>query len=666
MEYGCMGKVLWVDLSKGTFKEEEIPDQTYEDYLTGVGLAARLLYDRIPKDADPLGPDNILGLTAGFLCGTTAFFMGRWMACGKSPLTGGWGDSNCGGNFAPAIKKAGYDAIFFKGQAKKPVYLKIQDGKKELADASDLWGVDAMEAEKRIIEEMGGNTRVAVIGPAGEKLSLISGIVNDKGRIAARSGMGAVMGSKKLKAVAISGKAKVKSADSKKIKVLNQKFNKWLKMGTSAGGKVITNKLLAFMGRFQRVSPMAMAVSGDLSKIVYAKYGTIVNNVLGSENGDSPVKNWTGSGHRDYPIATHANELNPQKIIAKEVKKYRCYSCPLGCGGIMQIDDGKYPIGETHKVEYETCCAFGALILNKDLDTVYKVNDLLNRAGMDTISAGGTVAFAIECYEQGVLTKEDLDGLDLSWGNAEAVVTLVEKMIAREGIGDLLADGSKCAARKIGKGSEKFAVHAGGQELPMHDVRFDPGFAVSYALEPTPGRHTNHGYMWLEMFALHKVIPGLPKTKPFYSVKSKYDPKNKWILQVAASKYMQLYNAVGGCLFGAQMGGNLPIVEYLNATGGWNHSPHYYLKIGERIQNLRQAFNIKHGVQPLNDFALPRRVIGDPPLDSGPMKGVTLPYRRLCDDFLEGMGWDKESGKPTRKKLEELGLSEIADEIEAP
>jgi aldehyde:ferredoxin oxidoreductase len=319
-----------------------------------------------------------------------------------------------------------------------------------------------------------------------------------------------------------------------------------------------------------------------------------------------------------------------------------------------------------HKPEYETCCGFGTLLLNRDMDSIYLVNDLLNKAGMDTISAGATVAFAIECVEQGVLTKKQVDGLDLTWGNAEAIVALVRKMIAREGVGDLLADGVKVAAAKIGRGAERFAMHAGGQELPMHDSRFDPGFAVSYALEPTPGRHTNHGYQWLDLFAMHRLMPSLPKTKPLSMTKDKYDPEGKSVLQVAASHYMQLYNAAGGCLFGAQMGGNVPIFEYLNAAAGWRRSYSDYMRVGARVQALRQAFNFKHGIAPLRDFALPPRVVGNPPLDSGPMKGLRLKDERLNRDFLVGMGWDPATAKPTRAKLEELGLAEVAEEIAAP
>ncbi|MBN1534893.1 MAG: aldehyde ferredoxin oxidoreductase family protein [Spirochaetes bacterium] len=661
MGKGYMGKILKVDLDSGNVSEESIPDEVYRQVTSGIGLAARLLYERIPAGADPLGPDNILAFMSGLLTGSGAWFTGRWMVAAKSPLTGGWGDANCGGTFSPAIKRCGYDGIFFHGISPKPVYLSIADGKAELKDASHLWGLDAVAAEERLIADEGKTARVAVIGPAAERISLISGISNDRGRYAARSGLGAVMGSKRLKALAISGRGKVEVHDPWAVRELNAKFIKWFKKGEGVK-KLLSAKALNFMAKFMRVSPMGMAQKGDLVKMAMSRFGTIASNVLSSENGDSPVRNWYGVGFRDFSIAAHADKLNPQRIMDHEVKKYHCYNCPLGCGSVLRVDSAG--LSETHKPEYETCCAFGALQLNDDLDAIFKINDYCNRVGFDTISAGTTIAFAMECVERGILTDADLGGLKLHWGNSDAVLELLRMMAERRGIGDILADGSKRAAQHIGKGSERLAMHAGGQELPMHDSRFDPGFAVSYVMEPTPGRHTNHGYQWLEMFALHRLFRKLPKTPDLFLVKNKYRvTKDKSILLAAASKYMQFVNGVGACLFGVQMGGNLDLPGYANAVTGWNLPPEEYLTIGERIQNIRQAFNVKHGITPRRDFMLPQRAAGRPPLEAGPMKGVTLDIDALHGAFAENMGWDRESGIPTAVKLRELGLDGIADEI---
>lgn len=664
MGKGYAGKIMNVNLTTGTIEYETIPDDLYKQVLSGVGLAAKLLYDRIPADADPLGPDNILAFTSGMLTGSGAFFSGRWMVCGKSPLTGGWGDANCGGTLAPAIKRCGVDAIFFSGISKKPVYLKVVDGKAELVDAAPHWGLDAIEAEKSIAAEVGApNVRVATIGPSGEKLSLISGVVNDGGRIAARSGLGAVMGSKRLKGIALADKKKIEIDDKNKIRDLNKQFMKWFKRGLGVQ-KVFGRTVLDKFATVLRVSPVALALNGDLIKIAFSKYGTISTNVLSSESGDSPVKNWKGSGAADFPLGTKSYKINPEFIIAHETKKYHCFACPLGCGGILEVPQKDGSVMEMHKVEYETACAFGTLLLNDDLDAIFTANDLLNRAGMDTISAGATVAFAIECMEQGILTKQDMDGLELTWGATDAVIEFIKKMIAREGCGDLFADGSKKASEKIGKGCEKFAMHAGGQEMAMHDSRYDPGFGVSYCCEPTPGRHTNHGYQWAELFSLNKIFKNTPKMPHIYRTKERYAyTRDKAKILATASKFMQLVNGSGVCLFGVQLSAKLPFIEYLNATTGWKLSPEEYLEIGGRIQALRQSFNIKHGVRPKTDFALPKRAQGMPPLEAGPLKNVTLPMDKISGDFYEEMGWDPENAYPLSQTLEALGLDSVSKDL---
>ncbi len=661
MGNGYMGKILNVDLDSGIIREEIIAEALYDGFTSGAGLAVRLLYERIPAGADPLGADNTLALVSGLLTGSGAFFTGRWIAAAKSPLTGGWGESNAGGKFSHALKRSGFDGIFVRGVSRTPVYLKVMDGAAKLVDAGHLWGLDCVDADDRIKAEAGAKCQVALIGPAGERLSLISGIVTDKGRIAARSGLGAVMGAKKLKAVVVGGKQKIKVADRERVSALNKEFTAWFDKGRAAQ-KYLSAGMLNALGRVMRVSPVAMAQSGDLTKLALGKYGTVVTNVLSSENGDSPVKNWKGSGVGDFPIATHADQLNPQRIVDCQVKKYHCFSCPLGCGGIVEIKEGPYPLGETHKPEYESVCAFGPLMLNRDLYAIFKINDLLNRAGMDTISAGATIAWVMDCYEQGILGKAELDGIDMAWGDSEAVMKMIDKMIRRDGIGDILADGSKRAVARLGKG-HSLAMHAGGQEMPMHDSRFDPGFVISYVLEPTPGRHTNMSYQWIEMFALNRLFKDLPKLPVFSMVKSKYKLEQDRALHMfVASNYMQFVNGVGGCLFGVQMDGRLNLPAYTNAVTGWDHEPEHYLVVGERIQNLRQAFNAKHGIKPLKDFRLPLRAEGTPPLTKGPMRKITVDVKTLQGDFLERRGWDMEDGTPTQAKLAQLNLDSLVKE----
>jgi aldehyde:ferredoxin oxidoreductase len=661
-----MGRVLWVDLTEGRIDEEQIPQKVYQQVLSGAGLAAWISFSAIPRGADPLGPDNVIGFVSGLLSGTGAPMVGRWMVTGKSPLTGGWGEANGGGYFAPAIKRAGYDGIFVQGVSHQPVYLRVVDGKADLADASQIWGLDTVATEQRIQEENHRkDLRIACIGPAGERLSLISGIVTDGARIAARSGMGAVMGSKRLKAVALSGNAKIEVHDPETIRKLSKDFSDWVRAGEKSA-RWMTSGVTRILSRFMRVSPVAFGGSGEMVRSVLRNYGTIVTNVISSETGDSPVKNWKGSGYRDFPIATHSSRLEPARILANQQKRYHCHSCPIGCGGILDLSGKtRFPLSETHKPEYETCSAFGSLILNNDLDALFMVNDLLNRAGMDTISAGSAVAFAMECVEQGILGPKETDGLDLRWGNAGAVVELVKKMIDRVGVGEVLADGTAKAAERIGKGSGALAMHAGGQDLPMHDGRLDPGFAVSYSMEPTPARHTNYSYMYLELFGLHKIFPGLPAVDMIYRKSSRLSTKQREILLSAASRFMQVVNGAGACLFAVQCGPRYPLVESLNAATGWNRKPQEYLEIGERIQHLRQAFNVKHGKVPRRDFRLPRRAIGEPPLSAGPLKGIRVPIEALEESFAKAMGWD-DQGRPLPERLKALGLAQVAQELHGP
>jgi aldehyde:ferredoxin oxidoreductase len=653
--FGYMGKILMVDLTTRDIYEEVIPNEVYEQYLCGMGLAAYILYNRIPAGADPLGPENILGFVSGLLTGTGSLFAGRWMVAGKSPLTGGWGEANCGGSFSPAIKRCGYDGIFFKGMSEIPVYLYVKNGMAEIRDASHVWGTDAVESEAILIAETGGQSRVAVIGPAGEKLSLISGICNDKGRLAARSGLGAVMGAKRLKAVVLDGKKRIGVHNRAEIKRLSQLCNKWVQFQPL----FLPGSMAAYVGTLMRVLPTQMAMDGLLYKILLKKWGTGSMNQMSVEMGDSPIKNWKGSSE-DWGI-THSRSVNPDAIRKHEKVKYHCYACPLGCGGICAMQ-GKY--GETHKPEYESVLALGGLLMNTDLESIFHLCEVLNRAGMDTISAGATVAFAIECYEAGILTKEDTDGLELTWGNSNAIIALIEKMVRREGIGDLLADGSKAAARKIGKNAGDYAMHAGGQELPMHDGRNDPGYGVHYAVEPAPGRHNVGAQMYYEMFQLWKVMKSLPRVKPLYFKGRKYvADEEKAAMAAACSKFMNVVNCAGLCMFGVFLGAKrIPAFDWLNAATGWHRPPEHYMEIGERIQTLKQAFNIRQGVDP-RTFWPAGRVIGRPPQTKGANRGRSINMEKMISDYYTQFGWDPETGRPTEKTMARLGLGAGEDVV---
>ncbi|HPC48490.1 MAG TPA: aldehyde ferredoxin oxidoreductase N-terminal domain-containing protein, partial [Deltaproteobacteria bacterium] len=333
----------------GHIQAETIPDDVYERYLSGLGLASHILYSRIPAGADPLGPENILGFVSGLLTGTGSLFAGRWMVAGKSPLTGTWGDANCGGTFSPAIKRSGYDGIFFSGMSSRPVILYVKNGDPEILDASDLWGKDAVETEEILKKRFGEHVAVACIGPAGERLSLISGVCNDKGRLAARSGLGAVMGSKKLKAVVLDGRKRIGVHDRREVHRLSARCNRWVRTQLPLG----PGTLMGLLGALLRVMPTVMAMDGYVYKNILRKWGTGGLNQMSPEWGDSPIKNWKGS-NVDWPMRK-SRSAHPDLVRRHEVFKYHCYACPLGCGGICE-----YPnLGRGHKPEYETVLALG-------------------------------------------------------------------------------------------------------------------------------------------------------------------------------------------------------------------------------------------------------------------------------------------------------------------
>ncbi|MFX0165273.1 MAG: aldehyde ferredoxin oxidoreductase family protein [Candidatus Hodarchaeota archaeon] len=624
MANGFFGKILWVDLSENSFKEEILPEETYRQYLGGYGLAAKLIYDNMPAKADPLGPDAILGIFPGLLTGTVAPFSGRYMIAGKSPLTGTWGDANSGGFFGPEIKKCGYDGILIKGIATTPKYITVIDDEVNIVDASEVWGLDAIETEDKLREKH-GTVQLACIGHSSEKLSLISGIVNDKGRIAARSGFGATMGSKKLKAIVLKGNKKIPLSDEDSLRNHTKDYN----------------------------NRVAETKGGIIS--IFKTYGTTAGNVFSGSSGDTPVKNWAGSSIEDFPT----NRLN--KISAGEIDKYKqkpygCFACPLRCGAIMKIPE--LNIEESHRPEYETCAAFGPLLLNDDLMSIFDLNEICNRAGLDTISAGGTVAFAIECFENGLINKDDTDGLELTWGNSVEIIKLVKKMINREGFGDILADGCKRASERIGKGSEQYAITSLGQELGMHDSKFMSSLGLAFAFDPTPGRHTTPNVDMVAMGPIgrNELIDGFIIPKNFRQMG---DDRFKALMLV--NTLAQFSNSLGLCMF-SNMISNYPMMELIKAATGWDISVEELIKTGLRIQTLRQAFTIREGVI-LAENELPGRAIGNPPFESGPHKGKTIDYKGDYQGFCEKMGWNPKNGFPLKESLADLNLDFVIKDL---
>ncbi|MFW9938693.1 MAG: aldehyde ferredoxin oxidoreductase family protein [Candidatus Thorarchaeota archaeon] len=623
MSNGYFGKVLWIDLTNESIYEEKVNDILYQQYFGGYGLACRLIYENLPPKTEPLSPQAIIGYFPGLLTGTITPLSGRYMTAGKSPLTNTWGDANSGGYFGPEIKKCGYDGILVKGASNNPKAFIMIDDEKKLIDASNLWGLDTVETENKIKKEY-GNVRISCVGTAGEKISLISGVVTDKGRIAARCGLGAVMGSKKLKALIIKGNNKVEVADKDLLLAATKEYNDEMK-----NSNAIT---------------------------VYKNLGTSGLNIASGQAGDSPIKNWGGSSIDDFPTE-RLEKISGEVLNRYKKRDYGCFSCAVQCGGILEVPE--LNLEETHLPEYETCAAFGHMLLNDDPLSLIEVNDLCNRAGIDTISTGATVAFAIECYENGLLEKSDTDGLELTWGNSKAIIELVKKIINREGFGDILADGSKIASEKIGKGSDKYAMHSMGQELAMHDAKFFKSLGMSYAFDPTPGRHTTPSIDIMAIGPLIKpngLIEGLSLPKRW---KRAGDDRHEAQKIVVGLK--QATNALGLCEF-LNIYQKYPLREVIKAVVGWDLSIDEIFKVGHRIHTLRQAFTIREGIIMANN-EIPGRAIGDPPFESGPHRGKTIDYKEVYRGFCEKIGWNPQNGYPLKECLTDLNLDFVIKDL---
>jgi aldehyde:ferredoxin oxidoreductase len=622
---GYMCRYLLVDLDKHKIEEFDFNNDTKRKYLGGYGLGCKYIYENQKAKADPLGPDNIFALMSGPINGTTIPGGARYCVCSKSPLTGTWGDSNSGGSFGPKIKMAGFDGVFFKGISEKPVYLLLDSGTASLEDASSLWGKDTYETDDIIRDKHGKNAESAVIGKGGEDKRLIACISNRKGKVAGRSGMGAVMGSKRVKAVVAAGSLKVDIADKDIYDIARKQFIEDIKNDY-----------------------------GDASWLKYGGTPTVIE--FGIDEQDSPIKNWSGttSDMGDY------QEFKYDNIKKYIVKRETCFGCPIACWDRSMLSEGRYKIAEpSHMPEYETSAMFGALCLNNNYESLIKCNDLCNRYGIDTMSTGGTIAFAIECYENNILTKSDTDNLELTWGNHEAIVSLTEKIIKNEGIGAVLANGSQKASEIIGRGSEEFLMEVSGKELPAHDSRWDASLAVIYALDPNPGNHCqanqNLGHKDID-----KVFPDIDFSTCAGGNKTQFLGRSKEIKVL--SSLIHTVNSTGMCLFAWGCTDIRNHAKYLGAITGWDITVDELCKTGERIMNLRQAFNLREGKNQL-EYKIPLRMLGKPPLPGGHTKGIELDWDKMVKEFYHEMDWDLKTSRPSREKLKELKLDWLIKDL---
>lgn len=625
VRYGYVGRMLFVNLSDGKTRTEELSEELAEKFIGGYGIGARVMYERMKPGADPLGPDNMFALGTGPLTLTGTVSTCRYTAMGKSPLTGYWGDANSGGNFAIALRASGYDFIFFEGKADHPVYVTVTNGKAEIRDARHLWGLDTSQTEEKIREENPGRDyRIVSIGVAGEKCVRLAAVINDKGRAAARSGLGAVMGSKNLKAVACYGYHRPGIADKDRLK-----------------------SLVANIISDMRNSPgpmMAVLFHGGTASAMMPHF----------MDHDVPVKNWAGNNVEDFPREKW-EKVGWECLQNYSVERYACVDCQIACGGWMQIDEGRFAIKRAHKPEYESLAAFGPNLLNDDTESLIYANELCNLYGMDTIGVGGTIALAMDCYESGIITHKDTDGLELKWGNADAIIKLIHKIARREGIGDVLAEGAKIAAEKFGKKAEPLAIHVGGQVIPMHDPRRAAGWGATYVSEASPATHTRGGTQFPETGMANPDIYE-PLGVPIQL--DKYNPEGKGKYQAIMSGWQHLMNCSGVCIFAAD-GLNFRWIELMKAITGWDLNIDDLKKTGQRIGTMLHLFNLREGFK-LSDFTMPERARGNPPLTAGPTRGVTLDFEGLKHQYFEAMGFDFDSGRFRRSRLEELGLGDLA------
>jgi len=622
MLYGFMGKILRINLEEKKIQEEVIQEDWARKFLGGAGMATRYLYEEVPKGTDPLGPQNLLIFMAGPLTGTASASASRYSVVAKSPLTGIWGHANSGGTFGPALKRSGYDGIIFQGISAEPVYLKIENGEVELCDAGHLWGKDIPETEVLIQHASDKKMTIASIGPGGENLVKYAAIMNNTHRAAGRCGLGAVMGSKRLKAIACAGNSPVPLADK---------------------------------DAFQKAAKRQIDLLDEsMLKVGFEAFGTNMVSDMVNARGGYPTRNW------QQGVFEEIDEVSAQALTDKVfVKGVNCFACPVACGRGTEIKEGPWKGQKGEGPEYETANTLGALCGVSDMNAITKANYLCNEYGLDTISAGCTIAFAMECYEKGILSKDQCDGLEIKFGDAGLVVDLIKKIAMREGIGDLLAEGTKAMSKKLGHASDHFAMNVKGLELPAYDPRAAKICGLGYVTANRGGDHIT-GYVEGPTFidAPFLLVDDSKIEDPFVA-----NPKEAKVL-VDMENALTMFDALGGCKF---MGILLTAQDYLdllNDAIGWKLTVDDFRKSGERIYNLMRAFCVREGITRAED-TLPKRLMEDP-LPEGPAKGMVIDTDTLevmKDAYYEFRGWDKATGIPSREKLRELNLDDLIGDL---
>jgi len=619
--FGYAGRILRIDLSTGKKRVNTLTEEVAKKYIGGIGLGMHLLLENSKPGTDPFGPDNPLVLATGPLSGTMAPTAGNGHAfVSKSPATNGLGEAKAHGFFGADLKRAGYDAVIFEQRAEKPAYAWIDDDNVQLLDAKHLWGKSPQETEDLVREDLGDYyIRVASIGMGGEKLSRVACVINDKTRAAGRTGMGAVMGSKNLKAIAVRGTYDVGVAKP-------EEFIEFVKM------------------LHERMKGPAAAK--------YRTLGTALNVLVHNSLGALPTRNFTNATFEGAESVS--GEYLNERFVAKIVG---CSSCAMRCEHIAVVPEGPYK-GTTTRVEYEPLWAFGPHCGVDRLDAIVKAMDLCNYYGLDSLSAGNIVGFAMDCYENGILTKEDAGGIDLEFGNAEAMVEAVHRIGKREGLGDILAEGVKRAAEKIGKGAEKYANHIKGLEMTGYDIRGLKTAALGYAVSFRGADHNRHGAYGLD-------LKGTVDRFKFEKGRSK--------LVIEIEDLYTIIDSLIVCKFsrGTYYKGFEDLANYYTLATGIGMTAEELRMAGERISNLGRLFNVREGLTRKDDH-LPPKVMSTPIPDDTVSKGSYITQKELdfmLDDYYASRGWTRE-GVPTLEKLKDLGLENLSyiakEKIEKP
>jgi len=661
---GFHGKALFVDLTARSHRVETIDPQVYRDFLGGYGLGAWLMWKHFPAGTDALSPQACFALCSGLLTGLKTPFSGRIQIVGKSPLTNSWGDSNSGGSVCSHLRAAGYDALVVTGRAAVPTLLVIRDNDVSFEPAGELWGKEVPETFDELKNRFGGKRDVGVsaIGPAGEKQMRIASVMNDRYHAFGRQGFGAVYGSKNLKAIVVAGTGEVPVArpdEFRKIcKAITDEYKRDLSIFARIMAFMATSKgWLAWMYRFMTRTGRKLQSPAAAMRRVWSQRGTTAAIALSIENGDVPIKNWTGVATRDFPLARKAMKIDGKVVDKYVTKKLSCGDCPMPCKGIVKVKSRG--LSDVRRPDFETIAGFGANILNDNIEIVTACHDACNRLGIDAVSSSMTIGWVCEAVERGILSAADLDGIDMRWGNGEGALALTIKMGNGEGCGAWLGQGVKRAAEHVGKASDAFAIHIHGGEPAYHDSRFTSLLGVTYIANPTPGRHTAGSASWNETFGAGFSLPKAAERKD-WNVKWK-STEGKGKAQALHSNAHQAMNGLGLCMF-TMLTGRLPWTDLVNAATGWNYTDHDLLTCGERIQNLRAAFNRREGIKPA-DFAPHPRMLGegDGHLEAGPLRGIRVPLPMLKDDYYDHMHWNKATGAVSRARASELGIAELLE-----